>query len=116
MTSATREEHGELGHVASMKVLVGTFVSLLVLTVVTVAVAHVDLGSLNLLVALAVATVKASAVVLYFMHLRYDKPFHAVVFISALLFAVLFIAFTLLDSGQYQSEIIPGDAPGMEHK
>ena len=114
MTSATREEHGELGHVASMKVLVGTFVSLLVLTVVTVAVAHVDLGSLNLLVALAVATVKASAVVLYFMHLRYDKPFNAVVFITALLFMVLFVTLVLLDSRQYQDDVYPDHAPALE--
>ncbi len=116
MSSASHEEHGELAHVASMKMLVGTFVALLILTVVTVAVAYVDVGSLNLVVALAVATIKASAVVLFFMHLRYDKPFHAVVFIGTLLFVVLFIGFALLDSRQYQPDVIPGYAPEMERE
>ncbi len=109
----THDEHGELGHIVPMKVLVGTFVSLLLLTVITVAVAHVDLGSLNLLVAMAVATVKACVVVLFFMHLRYDRPFHAVLFIGALLFVVLFVTFVLLDSRQYQPDVIPGHAPAM---
>lgn len=108
--------HGGVGHVMPLKVLVGIFASLLVLTVVTVAVTYVDLGSINLLVAMGVATVKASLVALYFMHLRYDRPFNAVVFISALLFVTLFITFTLLDSKQNQPDMIPGPAPALEDR
>ncbi len=117
MTSGDHEghaQHDELGHVMSLPMLIGVFASLLVLTVVTVAVAYVDLGSLNLLVAMAVASVKASLVVLFFMHLKYDKPFNAVVFITALLFMVLFVTFVLLDSKQYQPAVYPDHAPTLD--
>jgi cytochrome c oxidase subunit 4 len=50
--------------------------------------------------------VKATLVVLFFMHLKYDKLFHTVVFLSAILAAALFVGFTLMDSGQYQSSNI----------
>jgi hypothetical protein len=36
------------------------------------------------------------------MHLRYDRLFHTVVFVSAILAASLFVGFTLMDSSQYQ--------------
>ncbi len=42
---------------------------------------------------------------LYFMHLRYDKLFHTVVFISAILLATLFVSFALMDSTQYQTDV-----------
>ena len=46
---------------------------------------------------LGIASVKATLVAAYFMHLRYDKSFHGLVFISSLLFAALFLALTLID-------------------
>ena len=49
-----------------------------------------------------IAVVKATLVVLFFMHLKYDKVFHTVVFVCAVLAAALFVGFTLMDSGQYQ--------------
>lgn len=79
--------------------------ALLVLTGVTVAVTWVDLGTYNLWIALAIAGIKASLVVLYFMHLRYDHPFNAIVFITALLFVVLFVGLALMDSYEYQPQI-----------
>jgi cytochrome c oxidase subunit IV len=99
------DDHGA-GHVLPMKVLLGTWGALMVLTVVTVTVRSIDLGAdLNLLVAMIIATVKATLVCLYFMHLRYDKMFHTVVFISAILLATLFVTFTLMDGSQYQSDV-----------
>ena len=38
------------------------------------------------MIAVGIATVKASLVALYFMHLRYDQPFYAIVLLTALLF------------------------------
>jgi len=64
-------------------------------------------------VALAVAVVKSTLVALFFMHLRWDKPFNAIVFISALLFVFLFITFALLDTKEYRPAMIPGYAPGI---
>ncbi|MBL9014654.1 MAG: cytochrome C oxidase subunit IV family protein [Myxococcales bacterium] len=96
------DEHG-ISHVASMKVLLGTGGSLLFLTIVTVLATKVDFGAnINLAIAMFIAVIKATLVVLFFMHLKYDKIFHTVVFVSALLAAALFIGFTLMDTGQYQ--------------
>lgn len=107
------QEHGHphLGHVLPMKVLAGVFGALLCLTVVTVLVAQVDFGSksLNLAIALLIATVKASMVVLYFMHIRYDRLFHAVMIASGLLAAGLFVAFTLVDRSQYEDSVMWDD-------
>jgi len=100
------EPHG-LSHVASAKVLLGTGGTLLFLTIVTVLATKVDFGAnINLAIAMFIAVVKASLVVLFFMHLKYDKLFHSVVFISAILAACLFVGFTLMDTGQYQSSNI----------
>jgi cytochrome c oxidase subunit 4 len=95
-------------------VLLAVWGALVVLTVVTVAATWIDLGRLNLLLAMAIATVKASLVLLYFMHMRYDRPFNAVVFVAALLFVALFVGITLIDTSAYQPELIPGYAPGMQ--
>ena len=109
------QEHGHghvhLGHVLPTKVLVGVFGSLLFLTVVTVLAAQVDFGSksLNLAIALLIATVKASLVVLYFMHIRYDRLFHGIMIVSGLLAAALFVGFTLVDRSQYEDSVMWDD-------
>jgi|WetSurMetagenome_2_1015567.scaffolds.fasta_scaffold76197_3 cytochrome c oxidase subunit IV len=103
-------------HIVPFRVLATVFACLLVLTVVTVAVTKVNLGNFNLWIAMAIATVKASLVLLYFMHMRYDRPFNAVVFITALLIVALFIGIALIDTGAYQPELIPGYAPGMQRQ
>ncbi|HEU4611959.1 MAG TPA: cytochrome C oxidase subunit IV family protein [Kofleriaceae bacterium] len=96
-------DHG-LSHVASMKVLLATGGTLLILTLLTVTASKIDFGgaSINLAIAMVIAVTKATLVVLFFMHLRYDRLFHSVVFVSALLAASLFVGFTLMDTGQYQ--------------
>ena len=73
----------------------------------TVAASKINLGSagINLAVAMLIATVKASLVCTFFMHLKYDKRFHTIVFLSAIVLATLFVGFTLMDSGQYQTDI-----------
>jgi cytochrome c oxidase subunit IV len=102
------DEHGHgIAHVAETKVLIGTWVALMILTILTVSATKIDLGSnYNLALAMAIAVVKASLVVLFFMHLRYDKLFHSVLVVSGLLAASLFVGFALMDSGQYQQTII----------
>ena len=107
------DEHHGISHVASAKVLLGTGGTLMLLTIITVAATKVDFGpSMNLALAMFIAVIKATLVVLFFMHLKYDKIFHTVVFMSAVLAAALFIGFTLMDSGQYQhTNIWNPDAP-----
>lgn len=115
MTETTHEET-PAGHIVPFRVLAGVWGALLVLTVLTVAATLVDLGSFNLWLALGIATLKASLVILYFMHMRYDRPFHAIVFVSALLFLTLFVSVSLLDSHAYEPDLMPGYAPGMPSK
>jgi cytochrome c oxidase subunit 4 len=110
---AAPADHPAVGHVVSFKVLATVWLALLCFTVLTVAVAGLDLGSFNLGIALAIAITKASLVVLYFMHMRYDRPMHAIVFISALLFFTLFVSIALLDSHAYAPDLIPDYAPGL---
>jgi cytochrome c oxidase subunit 4 len=99
-------DHG-IAHVAPVKVLLGTWGALMVLTVVTVLATKVDFGSsLNLAIAMAIAVVKATLVILFFMHLAYDKLFHSVMVGGGLLAAGLFIAISLMDSDQYQQNLI----------
>ena len=101
------DDHHGISHVASTKVLLGTGGSLLFLTIITVAATHVDFGaSINLALAMFIAVIKATLVVLFFMHLKYDKIFHTVIFASAVLAAALFVGITLMDSGQYQQSNI----------
>ena len=107
MSAATEhhhEDHGHgLAHVASLKTLLATGGTLLVLTLVTVLATKVDFGAnINLAIAMVIAVTKATLVILFFMHLRYDRLFHSVVFVSAILAAALFVGFTLMDSSQYQ--------------
>ena len=55
---------------------------------------------------LAIATAKAVLVALYYMHLRWDKPFNALVFVAAIGFLMLFIGIAMMDSAQYQPTLI----------
>lgn len=104
-TAHARDHHDDHGisHVAAAKTLLATGGSLLLLTAVTVGATKFDFGGgMNLAIAMFIAVVKATLVILFFMHLRYDKVFHSVIFLSALLAASLFVGYTMLDSNQYQ--------------
>ncbi len=103
-TDGHDSEH--VGHTAPMSILVGVLGALILLTILTVAVTAVDLGSSgNFLVAMAIATVKAVLVMGYFMHLFWDKKFNVVIFCSSFLFAILFFSMALLDRVETQSSI-----------
>ncbi len=99
------EVHEDEVHIVPLRVLLAVFVALLALTYVTVTARYIDLGSLNIWIALGIATVKGALVVLYFMHLRYDSPFNAVIFLTALVFMFLFLGITILDTIQFQPDI-----------
>lgn len=84
-------------HVIPMKVLLQVFGGLVVLTILTVAVSRVDLGILNVPVALGIAGMKAALVVLFFMALKYDKGVNSMVFTVGTTFVAVFLFFTLVD-------------------
>lgn len=74
------------------------FVILTFLTIVTVAQANFDLGRWDIAFTMAIATVKATLVMLFFMHLAFDKPFNLIIFLSSFVFVALFVTFTLSDA------------------
>lgn len=85
-------------HIIPFKTLASVFGALIVLTVLTVAVAQVDLGPLNIPVAIGIAVSKAALVVMFFMALKYDKPVNSMVFTVGTVFVVVFLVFTLFDT------------------
>src|SRR5690606_33511217 len=99
-------ESNPISHVASVKQLLIVFIALLGLTALTVwQGTALSLGSWELLVVLLIATAKATLVVLFFMHLLYDKPLNAIAFLVALWFAILFIGLTLGDALTYSTDV-----------
>jgi cytochrome c oxidase subunit 4 len=84
-------------HIVSPKVYVGIFLSLMVLTAATVVAAYVNLGPFNIVIALAIASVKATLVVLYFMHARYSPNRTHLVIIAAVFWLAIMLALTLSD-------------------
>ena len=87
-------------HISSTQFYVGIFAALVCLTILTVKVSYYDFGSANILIAMAIATTKASLVAIFFMHLRHDKKFNALTFLAAFVFLGVFIVFTYDDLGR----------------
>jgi cytochrome c oxidase subunit IV len=67
------------------------FGALMALTAMTVGLAYVNLGQLNIVVALAVAILKASLVVMFFMHLKYESHLTKVVLGAGVFWLVLLL-------------------------
>jgi cytochrome c oxidase subunit 4 len=112
--SAHAHDHAEynpIAHVASKQMLLVVFFALVGLTALTVwQGTQLELGMWELVIVLAIATAKAALVVLFFMHLLYDKPLNALAFVSSLLFVSLFIGLTLADAANYQPEVSEKEA------
>jgi cytochrome c oxidase subunit 4 len=79
------------------KIYTANLLALVFLTVVTVAAASFNFGSANVVIALAIATVKAILVGLFFMHLIWEKPVNAIIICAAFLFLGIFLMFDFLD-------------------
>ena len=91
-------DHGEYHvHVAPIRMYLTVFVSLFILTVLTWAIAVVDLGTMNTVVALGIALLKASLVVMFFMHLKYSAKILWVVALSGLVMTIVMFCFTMSD-------------------
>ena len=87
-------------HVLPSKLYYGIWIALLILTATTVGVAHIDLGPWNVVVALAIASLKAVLVVLFFMHVKYtSEKMTKVVIASAIFWLFILLALSLADYG-----------------
>lgn len=84
-------------HIIPLKVYFSVIALLLVLTVVTVAVAQVHFGAWNTVIAMFIASIKAGFVLAFFMHLKYDNKLYLVCFGTGVFFLVVLYLFTWLD-------------------
>jgi cytochrome c oxidase subunit IV len=84
-------------HVVSWRIYLGIFLALAVLTVVTVLAAGRDFGAFNTLIALGIATIKATLVILFFMHVRYSSRLTTLVLFSGFVFLAILILLTASD-------------------
>ena len=84
-------------HVVSTRTYYAIFLALMVLTAATVGVATLDLGRLNVVAALAIAVIKATLVLLYFMHLRYSPRLTWLVVSVAFVWLGILIGLTMSD-------------------
>ncbi len=73
-------------HVTPLKVYIAIFLTLMVMTAITVAAAYVNLGPMNKIVALRIASFKATLVVLYFMHVRHASRLTKLIVVTGLFF------------------------------
>ena len=85
-------------HIVPVRIYFMIFIVLLVGTALTVAAAFIDFPwRFNTIVALTIATIKATFVVLYFMHVRYSARLVWVIVVAALFWMGILFAFTLSD-------------------
>ena len=85
-------------HIVPVKVYLAIFLALLVGTFLTVVAAFYDFPwRFNTVIALTIATIKATLVVLYFMHVRYSSRLVWVIITSALFWLAIMFALTLSD-------------------
>ncbi len=89
----TEEKH----HIVPFKVYFYVLLALLALTGISVAVTQIELGTLTVTVALLLATIKASLVLVYFMHLKFDNRFFAIMVTGVIILIAIVIFITFLD-------------------
>ena len=88
-------QHSE--HISSSGLYVAIWAILMVLTLTTVLVAFVDLGPFNIVLALVIASIKGSLVVLFFMHLRESSKMTMVVAVASVFWLFILLSLTMTD-------------------
>ena len=97
MSEKIDPEHHEQVHVVKPGVYITIFLILLVLTALTTGMSFVDLGVFNAVIALAIACLKASLVVLFFMHIHYSSRLLKMTVAAGLFTFLLLITLTMSD-------------------
>jgi len=87
----------EHAHIVPYKTFLIVWSALLLLTGVTVWVAQYNLGTLNIWVALGIASLKSGLVIAFFMHMKYEQRLFKLSLLAALLILAIFIGFTFFD-------------------
>jgi cytochrome c oxidase subunit 4 len=97
-------------HVIGIRTYVTIYVILLVLTAITVGAAFTDLGRINVVLMLLIAAVKATLVILWFMHVRFEGRLVHVAAAAGFAWLGIMIAFTMSD--YLTREVVTGWSAG----
>jgi len=100
------------GHVSPKSVYYSIFAALLALTGITVSVAFINLGRLNFPVAISIAILKATLVVLFFMHAKYSSRLTKLVIGGAFFFLLCLFGLTMTDYMSRGWFVSPGGTAG----
>jgi cytochrome c oxidase subunit 4 len=87
----------ETSHIIPYRTFIIVWIGLLVLTGLTIAVAQIDLGALNIWVALSIASCKSALVVAVFMHMKYEQRLFKLSLLATLVILAFFIGFAFVD-------------------
>ena len=87
----------EHDHILPTRVYYLIFATLMLCTYLTVQAAFLDLGPFNTIVAMAIAVLKATLVILFFMHVKYSSRLTWAVIIGAIFFLGILFALTMND-------------------
>ncbi len=91
-------ENSHERHITSYKTYFIVWVILMILTFVTVYVSYLDFGTLNIVIAMVVASVKAGVVALFFMHLKFEDSITWLFALFPLGLLFLLIGMTAVDT------------------
>lgn len=100
-------DHAFQEHIVPVSTYLGIFITLLIATGLTTWIAFQDLGNWNVVVALIIAVCKATLVVLFFMHVKYNKGLTRIVLVGALFWLCIMITLTLSDELTRHWQIYP---------
>ena len=100
------------GHISPKSTYYAVFAALMVGTAITVAVAFVNLGSLNFPVAIGIAITKATLVILFFMHAKYSSKLTKLLVGTAFFFLLVLLTLTMTDYLSRGLKTYPGGAGG----
>jgi cytochrome c oxidase subunit IV len=101
-------EHSTTHHIVPTSIYYRVFAALMVLTGVTTWIAYIDLGRFNIYVALTIAVIKASLVVLFFMHVRYSSKLTKVIVASGFFWLMIMFLMTMSDLATRGWMHVPG--------
>ncbi|HLB86243.1 MAG TPA: cytochrome C oxidase subunit IV family protein [Terriglobales bacterium] len=87
-------------HIVPSKLYWTIWIVLICLTGLTAWIATVDLGPFNTVVALLIASIKATIVVLFFMHVKYtSEKLTKMVIVTAMFWLLILLALSMADYG-----------------
>ena len=87
----------DASHIFEYRSLFYILIALLMLTGITIGISFVDLGNFNIWIALCIASIKGSLVLMFFMHMKYESKVLVFSFLGTIFFLAIMISFTFWD-------------------